>query len=117
MTDAFAYIGAVARQVESSDPESIDTLELFDTRSNMRHKVRDILVASSNAPCFFPTPVNVGRAKYVDGGVGGNCPLAQAIPRLRVCSFAYCLTTGLFLNYISKNDRQWTTYLRGTKFQ
>ena len=73
----------MARKVDHSDPESFDTLEMFDTKSNLRHKVRDVLQASSNAPCFFPTPVNVGRATYVDGGVGGNCPLAQAIPRLR----------------------------------
>ena len=75
--------GAVARRIDHSDSESYDTLELFDTRSHLRHKVRNVLRASSNAPCFFPTPVPIGNTQYVDGGVGGNCPLAQAIPRLK----------------------------------
>ena len=78
-----SFIGAVARKVDHSDRESYDTLELFDTKSHLRHKVKDVLQASADAPCFFPTPVTVGDSKYVDGGVGGNCPLAQAIPRLK----------------------------------
>ena len=75
--------GAVARRIDHSDSESYDTLELFHTKSHLRHKVRNVLRASSNAPCFFLTPVSIGNTQYVDGGVGGNCPLAQAIPRLK----------------------------------
>ena len=32
------------------------------------------------------TPTRIGDHLYIDGGVGGNCPLAQAIPRMRELS-------------------------------
>ena len=32
------------------------------------------------------TPSRIGDHLYIDGGVGGNCPLAQAIPRMRELS-------------------------------
>ena len=74
---------AVARRFDVNEKEGYDTLELFDTRSTVSHKVTEVLKASADAPMFFITPTYVGDVPYVDGGVGGNCPLAQAIPRMR----------------------------------
>ncbi|XP_046840655.1 uncharacterized protein LOC124434790 [Xenia sp. Carnegie-2017] len=70
--------GAVARKLgEKGD------LVLFDTASEdyNNYKAYEVLLASSNAPIYFNTPVDIGNDKFVDGGVGGNCPLKQAIPR------------------------------------
>ena len=53
----------------------------------MSHKVSDVLRASADAPMFFTTPTYICDVPYVDGGVGGNCPLAQAIPRMRELRF------------------------------
>ena len=35
------------------------------------------LMATSDAPVYFAGPVSIGEKHYVDGGVGGNCPLKQ----------------------------------------
>ena len=74
---------AVARRFDVDEKEGYDTLELFDTRAAVSHKVTEVLKASADAPMYFVTPTYVGDVPYVDGGVGGNCPLAQAIPRMR----------------------------------
>lgn len=47
-----------------------------------------MLIASSSAPTYFATPAKVEeidgtKTDYVDGGVGGNCPLLQAVPRMQ----------------------------------
>ena len=34
-------------------------------------------MATSDAPVYFAGPVDIGGDCYVDGGVGGNCPLKQ----------------------------------------
>ena len=39
-------------------------------------------MASACAPVYFDAPTCIGDTDYIDGGVGGNCPLAQAIPRM-----------------------------------
>ena len=36
-----------------------------------------MLLATSDAPVYFYGPVKIGEEFYVDGGVGGNCPLKQ----------------------------------------
>ena len=77
------HLGAVARRVDQLNADSYDTLELFDSKSHLLYPVKHVLQASSNAPIYFHTPVSIGDSKYIDGGVGGNCPLAQAIPRLK----------------------------------
>ncbi|XP_046840093.1 uncharacterized protein LOC124434255 [Xenia sp. Carnegie-2017] len=70
--------GAVARKLGSKQK-----LELFDTASEdyELYKTYQVLLATSNVPVYFNTPVHIGNEDFVDGGVGGNCPLAQAIPR------------------------------------
>ena len=70
--------GAVARQIGEKEE-----LVLFDTRNESYkfYKTHQVLLASSNAPIYFETPVRIRKKEFVDGGVGGNCPLVQAIPR------------------------------------
>ena len=63
--------------------EPYDCLELFDSCSIKDPSVRDVLLATSNAPTFFKTPSEIEGELYVDGGVGGNCPIIQAIPRMK----------------------------------
>ena len=58
-------------------------MEIFDTRSVRSYKVVDVLKASCDAPVVFQTPTTIKGVHYVDGGVGGNCPLVQAIPRMQ----------------------------------
>ena len=72
--------GAVARQIGQKEE-----LVLFDTSNEAYkyYKTNQVLLASSNAPVYFDTPVRIGGYEFVDGGVGGNCPLAQAIPRAK----------------------------------
>ena len=72
--------GAVARQIGQNEK-----LVLFETRSEeyKLYKTHQVLQATSNAPVYFDTPVRIGDKNFVDGGVGGNCPLAQAIPRAK----------------------------------
>ena len=59
------------------------TMEIFDTRSVRSYNVVDVLKASCDAPVVFQTPTTIKGVHYVDGGVGGNCPLVQAIPRMQ----------------------------------
>ena len=66
---------AVARR---HNPPDIPTLEIFDTRLQRSHP----LMASACAPVYFDAPTCIGDTDYIDGGVGGNCPLAQTIPRM-----------------------------------
>ena len=70
--------GAVARRIGEKEE-----LVLFDTRNDIYsgYTAEQVLLATSNAPVFFKTPVRIGSNEFVDGGVGGNCPLVQAIPR------------------------------------
>ena len=72
---------AVARQITERNP---DYLEMFDSRKGWQANflVQDILRATTNAPTYFETPVKIGNQDYVDGGVTGNCPLIEAIPRV-----------------------------------
>ena len=72
--------GAVAKQFDKKRGEYV--LELFDTKSSISYEVKDVLKASSCAPVFFTTPTKINGVKYIDGGVGGNCPLVQAVPRM-----------------------------------
>ena len=70
---------AVARR---HNPPDIPKLEIFDTRLHRSHSVVEVLKASACAPVYFNAPTSIGDVDYIDGGVGGNCPLAQAIPRM-----------------------------------
>ena len=36
-----------------------------------------VLLATTDAPIYFHGPVCIEDKDYVDGGVGGNCPLKQ----------------------------------------
>ncbi|XP_046840154.1 uncharacterized protein LOC124434311 [Xenia sp. Carnegie-2017] len=78
--DSYGVVGAVAKKIH---PDKY--LVLFDTanKDQKNYKAYEVLLASSNAPFYFDTPVVIGNTKYVDGGLGGNCPLKQAIPRAR----------------------------------
>ena len=75
-----AIAGAVTRQIGKNEQ-----LVLFDTGTDAYklYKTYQVLLATSNAPVYFDTPIKIGDKQFVDGGVGGNCPLAQAIPRAR----------------------------------
>ncbi|XP_046840726.1 uncharacterized protein LOC124434846 isoform X2 [Xenia sp. Carnegie-2017] len=74
-------VGAVARRYEQKK----EGIVLFDTADEKccYRNVCQVLLATSNAPIYFEIPVKVGEDKYIDGGVGGNCPLGQAIPQAR----------------------------------
>ena len=84
MSDDIKYkgclAGAVAREF-NQDPNYPDTLHLFDALDSPPQPVSSILLASSDAPTFFPIPVKVGLKEYIDGGVLGNCPLQEALPK------------------------------------
>ena len=73
---------AVATKL-SNDKKEPGKLEIFDTANvNQQHlSIHEVLMASCDAPRYFKTPVQIGEDEYVDGGVGGNCPLTKAIPR------------------------------------
>ncbi|XP_046840728.1 uncharacterized protein LOC124434849 [Xenia sp. Carnegie-2017] len=70
--------GAVARKLGKDED-----LILFDTAREEygNRKACEVLLATLNAPFYFDTPVKIGNDKFVNGGIGGNCPLKQAIPR------------------------------------
>jgi predicted acylesterase/phospholipase RssA len=70
---------AVARRHHKG---SMDQLEIFDTEGGISYKLVEVLKASACAPVYFETPTKIDGTAYVDGGVGGNCPLVQAIPRM-----------------------------------
>ena len=71
--------GAVARQMFKERP---DKMVLFTSGENDCHQVTDILKASADAPIFFQTHVEIFGKKFVDGGVGGNSPLQQALAKV-----------------------------------
>ena len=77
-------IAAAVASEFNLDPRNPDKLEIFDTvnRDHRFVKVKDVLLASSDAPVYFVTPHTIGHKKYVDGGLTGNCPLITALPRL-----------------------------------
>ena len=72
---------AVALQFDKKEGDY--RLKIFDTRSSVSYAVKEVLKASSCAPVYFDTPTQIMGVSYVDGGVGGNCPLFQAIPRMQ----------------------------------
>jgi hypothetical protein len=86
--------GAVTRRFDAFDKNWHDTLQLFDTKSPVSYSAVSVMKASADAPVYFTTPTMIGDHRYVDGGVGGNCPLVQAIPRMRK------LTRGGILNSV-----------------
>ena len=77
-------IAAAVASEFNQDAAHPDKLEIFDTvnRNHRFVKVKDVLLASSDAPVYFVTPHTIGHKKYVDGGLTGNCPLITALPRL-----------------------------------
>ena len=75
-----AIAAAVARRHHPGLP---DKLRIFDTRQGRSHSLVEVLKASCCAPIYFDGPTKIGDTDYIDGGVGGNCPLAQAIPRMK----------------------------------
>ena len=72
---------AVALQFDKKEGDYF--LKIFDTRGSISYPVKEVLKASSCAPVYFDTPTQIMGVNYVDGGVGGNCPLFQAIPRMQ----------------------------------
>ena len=72
---------AVALQFDKKEGDYF--LKIFDTRGSVSYPVKEVLKASSCAPVYFDTPTQIMGVSYVDGGVGGNCPLVQAIPRMQ----------------------------------
>ena len=72
---------AVALQFDKKEGDY--RLKIFDTRGSVSYPVKEVLKASSCAPVYFDTPTLINGVSYVDGGVGGNYPLVQAIPRMQ----------------------------------
>ncbi|XP_046840316.1 uncharacterized protein LOC124434460 [Xenia sp. Carnegie-2017] len=72
--------GAVTKELGNNQ-----NLVMFDTFSKdyACYQAYKVLLASSSAPIYFDNLTEIGSHKYVDGGIGGNCPLAQAIPRAK----------------------------------
>ena len=79
--------GAVVREF-NEDSKHPDIMRLFDSElvsnvksdhplhtyyreSNPSTLVREILMASSNAPIYFEIPSRIGEKNFIDGGVGG----------------------------------------------
>ena len=79
-SDEPSIAAAVARR--HNPPDILPQLEIFDTRLQRSHPLVEVLMASACAPVYFDAPTCIGDTDYIDGGVGGNCPLAQAIPRM-----------------------------------
>ena len=76
---------SIAKKILPSDKINIDYDPniLAAAIALAKVKVKDVLLASSNAPIYFNTPTLIpGIGFYIDGGVSGNCPLGQALPRL-----------------------------------
>ncbi len=73
---------AVAREFKERE-DALDELVIFDSRSATSPPVVDVLKASACAPVFFRGPSKIMNKNYVDGGVGGNCPLKQAVARMK----------------------------------
>ena len=71
--------GAVARQIFEKKP---DKMVLFTSGNDDHRLVTRILKASADAPILFQTPFEIADDKFIDGGVGGNCPLQQALPKV-----------------------------------
>ncbi|XP_046840725.1 uncharacterized protein LOC124434846 isoform X1 [Xenia sp. Carnegie-2017] len=74
-----SVVGVVAKRICPDEH-----LVLFDTANEdqQKYKVYEVLLATSNSPFYFSdTVVTIGNAKYIEGGLGGNCPLKQAISR------------------------------------
>ena len=68
--DKDCIAGAVAREY-NEDPRQPDILKLFDSESDPVQLVREVILASSNAPIYFKMPSLIGGNKFIDGGVGG----------------------------------------------
>ena len=77
---------AVARRFGCNDQdeeEKYDCLEIFDKLRTPNKLVTDVLKATSNAPIYFQTPTMINKIPYVDGGLGGNCPMPQGFRRMK----------------------------------
>jgi predicted acylesterase/phospholipase RssA len=70
----------VAREF-NEDSNNPNALETFDSKTNSELDVVSVLKATSDAPLYFVTPTEVNGKMYIDGGVGGNCPLTEVIKR------------------------------------
>ena len=103
---------AVARKVSGEE----DKLVLFDTILNevKYTSVVSALLASSNAPIYFDTPVKIFGHSYVDGGVGGNCPLKQVFPLakevFRSIEFALSVAPPTKQKKVPKTAVEWIQY-------
>ena len=78
---------AVTRSFGKTDIEEdevFDALDIFDTHAKSKNQlVTDVLKATSNAPVYFQTPIYIDQNAHVDGGIGGNCPMAQGVTRMK----------------------------------
>ncbi len=109
---------AVVRQF-NEDPTQPDELEIFDTVDPpISHNVSEVLKASACAPVFFETPAIIHTKTYIDGGVGGNCPIALAIPRMQKLN--QDKTLGLVLSVappVKKTEKKLAVYKKYEGFQ
>ena len=93
--DERSIAAAVARKQNPPDRPYLDIFDTcrraFDTGRRgdggipvkLNPSIVEVLKASACAPVYFEAPTSIGGVGYIDGGIGGNCPLAQAIPRMR----------------------------------
>ena len=103
---------AVARKVSQYK----DELVVFDTISEecKLTPVVSALLASADAPIYFKSPVKIGESSFVDGGVGGNCPIKQVLPlaQKRFSSVEYVLSVAppIEQKRIPSSGFSWLTY-------
>ena len=86
-------IGVVATKILQEKDKSFtvegkrkNRFRLFSSKNPEDHNVKvcEVLAATANAPVFFEEPVKVTRPGkedeyFVDGGLGANCPITQAL--------------------------------------
>jgi len=84
-TDEVLHDGVVAAAVakQFNEGEGQDLLEIFDSKSDPPQLVSEVLLGSADAPIFFEIPAKIGMKNYIDGGVQGNCPLVESLPRAK----------------------------------
>ena len=64
-----------------NESDGLSTVDNWERRNSP--SLVEVLKASACAPVYFEAPTSIQNVDYIDGGVGGNCPLALAIPQMK----------------------------------
>jgi len=111
--DESSIAAAVARRQNPPEPPGLDIFDTHSTKCDgtpLSHSLVEVLKASTCAPVYFKAPTSIGEVDYIDGGVGGNCPLAQAIPRMKEIDKDDYLQTVLSISppgETDTNEKKW----------